>query len=74
MGRRLQVNGEEAEYPEDTEIRELKQESGLPEDDIVVYNDGGGDGWTPVSDRDTVKEVPEGSAVNSQPAKGTLFG
>lgn len=72
MGRRIRVNGEPEEHEEDKTIRELKQEAGFPDNDIVVYDNG--DGATPVADRDTVGDIPEGSAVASQPDKGKLFG
>ena len=74
MGRSLQINGEEAEYPEDTEIREVKQDAGFLDEDVVMVNDGSDRGWEPVEDDKQVADIPDGAAVASQPSEGTLFG
>jgi hypothetical protein len=74
MGHSLQINGEIAEYPEDTEIREVKQNAGFLDEDVVMVNDGSDKGWEPVEDDTKVADIPEGSAVTSQPSEGTLFG
>lgn len=72
MGRELIIDGEAQEYEEDTTIAELKEEAGIPIDDIVRFKDGDEEGT--VSNKDTVDSIPDGSQVFSQPAKGEVFG
>lgn len=72
MGQRIRIDGSVEEHEEDKRIGQLKGEAGLPKDDIVVYDVG--DGTIPVSDRDTVGDIPEDAVVASQPDKGRIFG
>lgn len=72
MGQQIRIDGSVEEHEEDKRIGQLKREARFPDGDIVVYDVG--DGMTPVSDRDTVGDIPEDAAVASQPEKGRIFG
>lgn len=72
MGKEIRIKGELEDHAEDKTMRELKQEAGFPEDDVIIYDKG--DGATIMSDKDRVRNLPEGAAVSSQPDRGKLFG
>lgn len=72
MGRQLRINGQLAEYEEDTTIADLKREAGIPAQKPLTYNDG--TDTYDLTDRDTVGAIPEGSTVAPLPDSGRLFG
>ena len=72
MGKQLRINGQLEDHEEDKTVADLKQEADIPADNSLVYDDGT-DTYS-LSDRDTVKDIPDGSTVAPLPDSGRLFG
>jgi len=72
MGRTLQVRGDKEHYPEDMTIQELKEDAGLPLDDVLRYDRGGQ--TVALSDRDTVGDIPEDARLSTITDNKAYFG
>lgn len=74
MGKQLRINGQLEEHEEDKTMKELKQELGLPADEMLTYADD--TDTYQLADYDTVGDIPARSTVASLPGNSNrqLFG
>lgn len=68
----LQINGQRQDHDENKKIKQLKADTGMPMDELLVYEDGNNS--VPMSDQDEVRHIPDNAVVSTQINETRAFG